>query len=507
MDSLRWGSNYSPDGSGFGYCTFSIRRQVGWDYEDIGYGLRVKVRKGLTLVLFDGIITKITEKREGGGVFEIGCIGQIIVFDNDRLNRVYADNRLAAGAWNIDTAPSGSFQPDKFDARAGNELDLRPRTRVDFAANDYCEAVYTVPAGQAVRWVTVTYKTEFPAAYPFRFQIFAGDGTAVLDTTTSGTVTGTVSAIMIGEATTVTARLSITEAGESTAEDDPDTADIEEGAYARITSIAISTHTDNPVNMGTIMRDLVGYLYAGGHGISGDLTQIDTVDRQLVPSVFVDHQTPKEILAWCAQNGDNSGNPLVWGVELNDRRRAFVHVQDLTTVKYVLPPGETQTSTTGDAQESAQRLYAVYSDDRGQYTTADAVDADAIADMNGYFRRDALKLDGVFSAELAGAALAMAIKDRAKPPVSSDWQIGSSVLSHTGKRVPFDEIMPGGIVVDRTLKAREATLLGNDARDRETTFYLVGVEVDYDQRTTRLIPDSDRSSLERYLDSIARLTQ
>lgn len=458
-------------------------------------------------MLFDGIITKITEKRESGGVFEIGCVGWKVVFSNDRLNRIWADNRLATGAWSVSTTPSGSFQPDKFDVRSGDEMDIRPRTRVEFSANDYAEAIYTIPSGQNVKWVSVTYKTEFPAAYPFRFQVFTSDNTSILDTIVTGTKTGTATAIMTGSATTVTVRLTITAAGESTAEDDPDTADTEEGAYAKITAITIATHTDNPVNMGTVMRDVVTYLHDAGHGIGSDTTQIDNIDRQLLPAVFEDHQTPNEILAWCAQHGDVSGNPLVWGLELNDHRRAFLHVQDLSTIKYVLPSGEVRTSTAGDTQESHQKLYAVYSDDKNSYTTADTIDTDAIADMNGYFRRDVIKFDGVFSATLAAAAMAMAMKDKARPPASSDWEINGSIMSHTGKRVPFDEIMPGGIVVDRTLRAREATLSGNDVRDRETTFYLVGVEVDYDGRTTRLIPDSDLSSLERYLDSIAKLTQ
>jgi len=462
--------------------------------------MRVKVRKGLTLILFDGVITKISEKREDISSIEVGCVGWKIVLENDRLNRVYADTRLGDGAWTTYEEPSGSLQPSKFDIRLGDEMELRPRQRVDFAVDDYTEARYTAPPGQYIEWVDFAWETEFPAAYPFEFQIIDENGNDLLSTTATGSQSDSSRVTISGDSSYIAVRLSITTAGESTAADD--------AAYAKITSITIATQDDYPVDMATVFKDIIDYLYLAGHGIDDDVTKIASTNRQLYPAVFIDDQTPREILGWCAEKGNSSGKPVCWGLELNDRRRAFLETQDLETVKYYLPKGEARTAVTGDAQSSYQKLYAVYTgQDDNIYRTSDSTDQDTIGDMGGYFRRDVLKIDGVASAEVAGFAVALSLSENKKPPTSASWEITGSILSKTGRRVTFDEIMAGGMVVDRNFKAREATLTAGDWRDAITTFALIGVEVDLSSGRTRLIPSEDTKSFQRYMELIADLSR
>lgn len=475
-------------------------RDVGTDYPDIGYGMRVKVRKGLTLILFDGCITKIAEKREGISSIEVGCVGWKIVFDNDRLNRIYADTRLGEGAWTTYEEPSGSLQPSKFDARLGDEIELRPRQRVDFSLDDYTEVRYTAPSGQYVKWVDFAWETEFPAGYPFKLQITDENTNDLLSTTTAGSQSGSSRATISGDASYIVVRLSITAAGESTAADD--------AAYAKITSVTIATQDDYPVDMATVFKDMVGYLYTAGHGISSDTTQIASTNRQLYPAVFIDDQTPREILEWCAEKGNSGGKPVCWGLELNDRRRAFLETQDLETVKYYLPKGEAKTSVTGDAQSSYQKLYGVYTGpDDNLYKTADSTNQDTIDDMGGYFRRDVLKIDGIASAAVAGFAVALSLSENKKPPTSASWEIAGSILTKTGKRIPFDETQAGGMVVDRNFKAREATLTAGDFRDKITTFFLRTVEVSLDSGVARLAPEEDTKSFSKYMELIADLSR
>ena len=500
MARPKWGGHFSPKGSGFGYLSFTLYRETGIDYPDIGYGMRVKVRKGLTLILFDGVITKISEKREQEQQIEVGCIGWKNVLGNDQLNRVYADTRTGDGAWSVDQAESGLYQPAKFDVRAGDELELRPRQRVDFLAGDYIEAIYTLPTGQSANWVSFEWESLFPSSYPFQFQIRDSSGNALLNIVAGGSQSGSGRTILATTSQTISVRLTLTAPGESTADDGQ--------AYARLTSIVISSQEDYPVDMATVAADLADYMSDAGHGISSDVSSIEPTGRSLHPAVFIDDQTPEEILQWCADKGDGNGSPVCWGMELNDLRRLFVQAQDLTTVKYFLPPGESRTTVTGDAQNSRQKLYGVYTGpDDQQYRTADQEDTDVIEDLNGYFRREALALDGIFSSALAAYAVALSLSETKKPETSTSWEITGSILSVTGKRVPFDEILPGGMCVDRNFRAREATLTEGDFRDKVTSFYLIGVEVDYEAGTTRLIQDGDTKSFERYMQLIADLSR
>lgn len=499
--SLKWGSSVSPQGSGFGYLTFELVRQVGKDWPDIGYGYDVKLRKGLTKVLFHGVVTKVSEKRADNQAIEVGCVGKKIVLDNDRLNRVYADTRTGEGAWDLPEEEDALnlLQPAKFDIRSGEVLELRPRQRVDFLTGEHTQATYSA-SGQAIEWIEVFWATVFPTGYPFELSLRDGDGTSLFATTTDGEQSGCERIYPASDTSSVLVRLTITDDGESTAADD--------AAYAQITSIVVSTQSEYPVDMAVVAKDVVAYLAAQGHDLSDDVSRIEATGRALHPALFLDDQTPREILEWCAGKGSRNGLPLVWGLELNDRRRFFLREQDFETVGYYLPRGEAETTVEGDVQESCQKLYAAYRGaDDSTTRTADSIDQDTIAALGGYFRRDVLKLDGNLSSTLAGYAVALALNEKKRPVTSSSWSIRGSIYSSTGKRVPFDEILPGTMVVDRTFVAREANMAANDLRNRSTKFYLVSVEVDYDSRVARLVPGSDAKNLERYLSLVAGLSQ
>jgi hypothetical protein len=172
---LQWSTHYGENGGGYGYLRFSLPRDIGHDYLDIGYGYRIILRKYLGTILFDGQIRQIDE---GSGPDEdsinITALGWSIVAEDDETLRAFCDMRL--NLWRTpqelpavpeayipgfrvmqDPLPPGSgvpiggllYRPDLFSANAGAVgLFLHPNTNANITAGDYTIMEYEFFPGE-----------------------------------------------------------------------------------------------------------------------------------------------------------------------------------------------------------------------------------------------------------------------------------------------------------------------------------------------------------------------
>ena len=106
------------------------------------------------------------------------------------------------------------------------------------------------------------------------------------------------------------------------------------------------------------------------------------------------------------------------------------------------------------------------------------------------------------------AALAtLALEDMSAPEVSTSFTVTDYIYSASGKAVPIWAIQPGGIVIVTDFRAREATESENDYRTQWSSFQLVGVEVDLERMSARLIPAGDRNAFQQMLAQMAAYPQ
>lgn len=146
---LKWSTHYGVDGSGYGYLKFVLRRKIGYDYVDIGYGYEVKLRKYLNTFLFHGQIREIEEKSgPDGDEIHVTCLGWVIVAQDDELLRAFCDTRLAK--WKpVMEIPTESFRPDRFTTGANSlGLYVHANNGVSAASSDYTELGYEFFVGE-----------------------------------------------------------------------------------------------------------------------------------------------------------------------------------------------------------------------------------------------------------------------------------------------------------------------------------------------------------------------
>jgi hypothetical protein len=316
----------------------------------------------------------------------------------------------------------------------------------------------------------------------------------------TATASGSISITTSGSPSYFEVRFYCTEAGENTAEDD--------SVYGKLTDVRVYSLNVSTLDAEVIAQDIVDLLSAAGHGLSNSVAALELPGRALEPAAFDTDMTPADVLSWCAKFGDADGNPLAWGVTFDDYRRLFLETMDLTTVRYTIKPGWATLERGGDWGESAQKAYGIYTDDQGEDQRTDDVERDdVIADLGGYYRRVALHVDGATKAEQVLEAVGLWLDENEKPAVSGSFAVKGGVWKPSGLFVPFDEILPGGLVQVREWRAREASLTANDYRDKATTFMLAGVTVDEEARTAELIPRTTSDTFARHMAIIAELAR
>jgi len=492
----QWFAHYAENGAGFGYLSWTCKRAVGYDWEDLGYGFPVTMRKGPFNVLFSGQIVKISERSGKEDEIEVWALGWVHVTKADTYNWIYCDMRL--NRWVSTEDASGSLQPDRFDVSTSDSLYLKPRRSVDFEANDYTYLRYTFPFGELAVRITASYDVAFPNSWPGKAEVRDSDGTVLWSTTTTGT--GTIDLLGTGSPINFEVRLYCTAAGESTADDDT--------VYAKLTNVKVYSVNVTTLDAKVIADDIADYLSVAGHGLSSAKTLIAAPGRDLVPAFFDRDQTPADVLTWCVQFGDSDGNPVVWGVEFDDTKRMFLETVDLTTIKYVVYRDYAELTRSGDWGESSQKVYGIYSDESGTVQrTADRVSQSVIDRLGGYYRRSGLQISGTTDEDRVLEALALWLNENDMPATSGSFSVRHGVHAPEGRFVPFDELTPGNLVQVREWRAVEATLSEQDYRDNVTTFPLAGVKVDEDGQTVELIPRATSDAFARYMAIVQELSQ
>ena len=491
----RWSSHYGPEGSGFGYLMFSLPRKIGYDYRDIGLGYRVQLRKYLDTVLFDGQIRQITENSPNQ--IDITALGWNVVAGDDAFNWVFCDTRYML--WKGSETPSASFCPDKFDYDLQERIQFKPRRGVDYEENDYSRVRYTFQFGEVAERIKFDYDVALPGPWPGKLEV--RDSNDVVLWSKTATEDGTaVNLTTTGSPTYFEVRFYVTSAGENTAEDGT--------VYGKLTNVKVYGEDDATIDGGVIAQKVLSdVLSQSEHGLSTSTARIESPGLALEPSAFDTDMAPEQVLSWLCKFGNADGELLAWGVEMNDLRRLFLETMDLTTIRYIVKrESALQAQVSGDMQQSYQKVYGMWTDTVGDaQRTADRTDQDAIDRLGGTTRRRALQVDGVTDETQALKAVDLYLAESALPKVSSSFTIQGDLYTPALAPVPFDEIKAGGMVQVRDFRAREATLTLNDFRDPWTTFRLVGVEIDEDAHSMRLIPASDMSGFERYMTLLAQL--
>lgn len=492
----QWFSHETPQGSGFGSLRWKLRRKVGYDYDDIGFAYPVVMHKGPFKVLFSGQIVKITER--GDTEIEVWALGWVHVTANEPYNYIYCDNRWSK--WRGSEDPSGSFRPDRFDWDTNNRLYLKPRRGVDYDADDYTYMRYTFPFGETAAKVTFNYDIAFPASWPGKVELLDSNGVSLWSKTTTASGTGE-SLTTSGSPTYLEVRFYCTSAGENTATDDT--------VYGKLTNVKIYSKTNDPLDASVVAGDIVTTLSATGHGLSDDVGEIEEPGLDLAPCFFDTDMSCKDALTWCCQFGDSDGNPLVWGVTFDDDKKIYLKTLDTTTVSYVVKKAFAEVERAGDWSESAQKVYGVLQDSQGNVERRGDYEATAVIDddLGGYYIRRPLQITGTADGSLVDKAVSLWLEENKKPVVSGTFRVCGGVYTPEGRFIPFDEVVPGGLVQITEWRAVEATLTSDDYRDKTTTFQLAGVKVDEDTRTVELIPRTARNKFERYMAVIQELAQ
>jgi len=484
----RWSSYYGAEGGGFGTLTWREDRDVGYDYPDLGYRYRTILRKGLDKVLFDGFIVKVEEvQADRGDYVQVTAVGWSAVFEDDVYNHAYREAR--PDEWLGSETESGSFQPGAFDYDLRDRIYLKPRRGVDFSADDYTYVRYTVPfSGTPVR-MTFDYDLALPNTWPGKLEI-RDSADALWSATETASGSGVVTAS--SGATYFEVRFYVTDAGENTAVDDT--------VYGELSGVKVFACTGSTVTADKVAKDLVAYL--ADHGLSSDTSRVASIARDLPATVvFEQDLTPREVMNWCTQFGDVDDALLAWGVELNDKRRVYLEQQDLTTVKYYVRRNSgLQAQVRGDLTQSLQKVYVVYKDDAGEeQRTSDVEAEDEIKDFGDHYRRGAYKARGNIDADSASTLADMVLAEKKKPKVTTSLTASDRVYTATGKAIHINELKVGGIVLLNDFRAAEATMSETDYRTQWTSFELVGVEIDEERGSARLIPAGDRRGFEQFL--------
>jgi hypothetical protein len=337
-----------------------------------------------------------------------------------------------------------------------------------------------------------------PGAWPGKLEVRDSGGNVLWSKAV--TESGTIDLMTSGSPTYFEVRFYCTDAGENTAEDDT--------VYGKLMDVKVYSVNVSTLDAKVVADDIVDLLGVEGHGLSSDTTKVESPGRSLEPCFFDTDMSPTDVLNWCCQFGDSNDVPLVWGVTMDDSRRLFLESMDLTKVPYVISPHRAELSRGGDWSESTQKAYGIYTDSEGNVSrTVDRVSQDVIDDLGGYYRRQGVQISGTASGTLALEAVDFWLAEHDEPVTSGKFTVKGGVERPDGRFVPFDEIVPGGLMQVKEWRAHEATLTPNDYRDNVTTHPLSGVKIDEDALQVELVPRFTSDVFERHMAIISKLRQ
>lgn len=499
---VTYSNTYSSEGGGFGFMSFTLARKPGVSYEDIGYGYKLELIKGLKLYLFKGIVTQISEQGESS--VKIGAVGEATLYSFELANFVLADNRV--NKWITGCDPKGSFRPDKFDhsyswSEIINEgmpseeevgydgIEILPKRGMDYNQDDYYYLRYRFEFGETARVLTATYKLNLPNNWPGRVQILDANANVIwqLDVSGNGTLNLDLDALYAGNFVEV--RFIVRIAGLSTTED----------VYFRMWNVQVSSTNTSPD-----CRDVVlacAQIVASAYGLSTDYSLIQTIGYAIPQAAYDTDMQLNTIINQATQYGTSTAYPVAWGVKPDGSGRTYLEPQNLSSVLYRLHTFN-DSEVSGDLTDSYQRAYAKYTDPVGQTKRTATLSATEEIAALGLYKKVVLDFDEIPDAQVT-QALTVALNESRAPAVSTGFTVQDYVENVLGGQTPVDEIKSGGLVQVPRLKAKEVNVL-TDKREGFHTFMLASVEVNLDSRTATLSPGSPISDFDRYMTLIRR---
>lgn len=507
---ITYSNHYSDEGSGFGFLSFSLRRKYGVNYSDLGFAYTIRLTKGLKLFLFNGVITKIEENNDD--TLQVSAVGKNTLLSFDILNFVLSDGRV--NRWVTACNPRGSYRPDKFDHALSwteivnegeiNEeelsfdgIEISPRRGVDYNDDDFYYIRYRFEFGETARRLKGTFKVALPNNWPGEITILDANANVLQTWNVSGNGSLNLALDSASLGNFVEIRFTVTTAGLNTAEDNT--------VYFRLYDILVMSITAATVDAADVAEIVAAHM-RDNYSFSSDLSHIETIGFALPQAAFDTDVPLNEVMNEVAQYGDSLLNPLAWGTYLDDTDRMFLEVQDLSTIVYKIENAD-NLSVAGDLVDSFQKVYGKYTDTLGQEQRSGVYSATPqITALGGLYRKSVIEFDRDVTEAQANQALQLALVENREPKISTDFSIKEYIQLPQGGMVPIEEIRAGGIIQIPTFRAAEAKLL-DDKRKGFYSFMLSKVEVNLDSGQATLTPAENKSSFEKYMEVLKRLSR
>jgi hypothetical protein len=163
-------------------------------------------------------------------------------------------------------------------------------------------------------------------------------------------------------------------------------------------------------------------------------------------------------------------------------------------------------SVAGDLIESFQKVYGKYTNTLGQEQRSGVYSATTqIAALGGLYKKSVMEFDSDVTQAQAEQALQLALVENREPKISTDFSIKEYIQLPMGGIIPIEEIRAGGIIQIPTLRAAETKLL-EDKRSGFYSFMLSAVEIDLESGNATLTPAENKSSFEKYMEVLKRMS-
>lgn len=276
-------------------------------------------------------------------------------------------------------------------------------------------------------------------------------------------------------------------------------------SFAQMSNLRVYS-TEDDITVSMLAENAVSVLSGAGHGLNSSTDDIEAITHIIEPMV---HEFVRfnEALAQACSYGDDSFNPLAWGIKLDDTKTLYLETQDQATVDYrVRRTAPVDMSMAGDIQPSAQKVRAAYADKLGRIVVTDWIE-DTDARFSGHYRVFTLRLSNIDTATEADSLVQKYLDENKKAKRQARYSAkDGSMFLETGAPVPFDEIQATGRMIEiEDWRAVETGVAGTDLGSSWAIEQLVGVEIDIDANTANLIPGSAKATFERYMAELARM--
>lgn len=492
FSDLTFSNHTSSSGSGFGFLKFTINRDHRIDYPDIHLFYNIKLYKQSSTLLFDGLITKITEKTEN---IEIECVGFNTVLSFDIYNFILSDRRL--NRWSTGCTPSGSFRPDKFNQDKSwendefetvNGLTFQPKNGVQLSNEDYTYFRYRFQFNEKVKRLSFSWSSQFPNNWPGQVIINDELGNTLFSKNTSGD--GVEDILLSSEGNYVIVYFKATADGLNTAEEDT--------VYFRMWDITVYS-TQEDVNASEVLRTAAKYM-AVNYNFSYDFTDIKDTGFLLDQAAYDEDKYLNEVVTDAANKyGSNDFTPILWGVRMDDHKRFFMEKRSEEPLFWYILDEVEDFEITNDIFNSYQKYYAKYIDNDGlEQKTSRYSDDRRIKDYGNYYRTKLIEL-GENSLTQVNQALLYALNTDNEQTIRTDFKV-RSIKNNFGQQIPFDEIKSGFWLEIPNIQTKEG--LNYDSIYK---VFISKVEIDLENGESSLTPEDNIDSFEKYMEYLSSL--